>query len=48
MSTLEKSIQLLNRLPKRDIETIDKVLRNLIDSIPDSGKTLEEYKTERL
>lgn len=70
MSTLEKSIQLLNKLPERDIETIytfiqfvssqhtsetlnneeniDEVLKSLIGSVPDSGKMLEEYKTESI
>lgn len=70
MSILEKSIQLLNRLPERDIEiiytfiqfvssqhtsetlnneeNIDEVLKSLIGSVPDSGKTLEEYKAERI
>lgn len=70
MSTLEKSIQLLNKLSERDIETIytfiqfvssqhtsgtlnteeniDEILKSLIGSVPDSGKTPEEYKAERI
>ena len=69
MSTLEKSIQLLNTLPEHDVEiiyafiqfinsqhttkttnneNIDSILNNLIGSIPDTGKTLEEYKSERI
>ena len=70
MSTLDKSIQLLNKLPEKDIETIytfiqfvsshhtsktlnneeniDEVLKNLIGSVPDSGKTLKKYKDERM
>ncbi len=70
MSTLEKTIDLLNALPENQIETIysfvqflssqqakrmpentktlDDILENIIGSIPDTGKTLEEYKDERI
>ena len=70
MSTLERTINILNTLPVREIETIyefvqfislkqDKqtkgekrpakeVLADLVGVLPDSGKSLEEYRNERL
>lgn len=70
MSTLEKTIDLLNDLPKNQIETIyhfvqflsaqqkmeqsipseslDDIFENIVGVIPDSGKTLEEYREERI
>lgn len=70
MSTLEKTINLLNALPENQIETIysfvqflssqqtkempgsekplDDILRNIVGVIPDTGKTLEEYREERM
>jgi len=70
MSTLEKTIHLLNTLPENQIETIysfvqfissqhtvkrpvdteslDDILENIVGIVPDTGKTLEEYKNERL
>ena len=70
MSTLEKTINLLNALPENQIETIysfvqflssqqtkempvgekplDDILQNIIGAIPDTGKTLEEYREERI
>lgn len=70
MSTLEKTINLLNALPENQIETIysfvqflssqqtkempggekplDDILGNIVGAIPDTGKTLEEYREERI
>lgn len=70
MSTLEKTIDLLNDLPENQIETIyhfvqflsaqqkmeqsipseslDDIFENIVGVIPDSGKTLEEYREERI
>lgn len=71
MSTLEKTITLLNELPEEKIEVIysyvkflisqeniagqrkkeesvDDILEGLKGCIPDSGKTLEEYRAERI
>lgn len=70
MSTLEKTIDLLNALPENQIETIysfvqflnsqqtkempgdekvlDDILGNIVGVIPDTGKTLAEYREERL
>ena len=70
MSTLEKTINLLNALPENPIETIyslvqflssqqtkempgsekplDDILGNIVGVIPDTGKTLEEYREERM
>ncbi len=70
MSTLEKTIDLLNGLPENQIETIysfvqflssqqtkgmpgdkkklDDILENIVGAIPDTGKTLEEYREERV
>lgn len=70
MSTLEKTINLLNALPESQIETIysfvqflssqqtikkntdteslDDIFKNIIGVIPDTGKTLEEYRAERI
>ena len=70
MSTLEKTINLLNALPENQIETIysfvqflssqqtkempggekplDDILKNIVGVIPDTGKTLEEYREERM
>ena len=70
MSTLEKTINLLNVLSESQIETIysfvqflssqqtrktsgsekplDEILENIVGVIPDTGKTLEEYREERM
>lgn len=70
MSTLEKTIDLLNKLPENEIETIysfvqflssrqkkekstdeislDNIFQNIVGVISDSGKTLEEYREERM
>lgn len=70
MSTLEKTINLLNELPERQIEIIysyaqfvssqqsehksmdDNELNDVLDSIvgvlPDSGKSLDDYREERM
>lgn len=70
MSTLEKTINLLNTLPENQIETIynfvqflssqqtvekttemeslDDIFENIVGTVPDTGKTLEEYREERI
>ena len=70
MSTLEKTIHLLNNLPENQIETIyhfvqflssqqtienpsdteslDDIFQKIVGIIPDTGKTLEEYREERI
>ncbi len=71
MSSLEKSIQLLNTLPENEVEkvygyiqficsqhdtrktpgmdeSIEDILDSITGSVPDSGKTLDEYKAERI
>lgn len=70
MSTLEKTIDLLNALPENQIEMIynfvrflnsqqimerplgteslDDIFSEIVGVIPDTGKTLEEYREERL
>lgn len=70
MSTLEKTIDILNTLPENQIEiiynyvqflnsqqvgteqkseeTISEIFRNLVGALPDSGKTLEQYREERI
>ena len=67
MSTLEKTINLLNILPENQIETIysfvqfisaqqtnilpvnDKPLNEILsNAIPESGKTLDVYREERI
>lgn len=70
MSTLEKTINLLNALPENQIETIysfvkflssqqiaerpacaeplDDIFRNIVGAVPDTGKSLEEYRGERI
>ena len=70
MSTLEKTINLLNVLPENqiemiysfiqflnsqqmeekapDIESLDDILGNIVGAVPDTGKTLEEYRAERI
>lgn len=70
MSTLEKTIDMLNSLPESQIEIIysyvqfvyaqqigvekkstdtwDEVLESLTGVLPDSGKTLEQYRDERI
>ena len=70
MSTLEKTINLLNALPENQIETIysfvqflssqqaverpvdteslDDIFGNIVGTVPDTGKSLEEYREERL
>ncbi|MBD5522103.1 MAG: hypothetical protein HDR03_12950 [Lachnospiraceae bacterium] len=70
MSTLEKTIVLLNALPESQIETIysfvqflssqqttekpadmeslDNILGKIVGAVPDTGKTLEEYREERI
>lgn len=70
MSTLEKTIDLLNVLPENqiemiynfvqflnsqqtvgkpfDTESLDDIFSNIVGVIPDTGKTLEEYREERI
>lgn len=70
MSTLEKTINLLNALPENQIETIysfvkflssqqavekpadtgalDEIFGNIVGAVPDTGRTLEEYREERI
>lgn len=70
MSTLEKTIDLLNVLPENQIEMIynfvrflnsqqimegslgteslDDIFSEIVGVIPDTGKTLEEYRGERI
>ncbi len=70
MSTLEKTINLLNALPENQIETIysfvqflssqqtvertadtdplDDIFSNIVGAVPDTGKSLEEYRAERI
>ena len=69
MSTLEKTINLLNVLSENQIEMIysfvqflslqqsgerpameslDDILGNIVGSVPDTGKSLEEYREERI
>ena len=70
MSTLEKTIHLMNTLPENQIETIysfvqflctqchtyssiddeplDDIFEKIVGAIPDTGKTLEEYREERI
>ena len=70
MSTLEKTINLLNTLPENQIETIysfvqflssqqtversadvdslDDIFENIIGTVPDTGKSLEEFREERI
>lgn len=70
MSTLEKTIVLLNDMPENQLETIyrfvqflssqqtiekptntedlDDIFKNIVGVIPDTGKTLEDYREERI
>lgn len=70
MSTLEKTINLLNVLQENQIETIysfvqfislqptaeraaneeslEDIFANIVGSVPDMGKSLEEYREERI
>ena len=70
MSTLEKTIHLMNTLPENQIETLysfvqflctqyrpysgideeplDDIFEKIVGAIPDTGKTLEEYREERI
>jgi CRISPR/Cas system-associated endonuclease Cas3-HD len=70
MSTLEKTIGILNKLTESQIEiiynyaqfinsqqitieqkkteTVDDVLESLVGILPDTGKTLEQYREERI
>lgn len=70
MSTLEKTINLLNGLPERQIEIIysyaqfvssqqsdrksidneelNDVLENIVGVLPDTGKSLEDRRAERM
>lgn len=70
MSTLEKTINLLNALPENQIETIynfvqflsaqqtaekyayteslDDIFKEIVGAVPDTGKTLEQYREERI
>ncbi len=70
MSTLEKTIDILNTLPENQIEiiysyalflhsqhtrpefqnteNINEIFKNLVGVLPDSGKTLEQYREERI
>lgn len=70
MSTLEKTINLLNVLPESqiemiysfvqflssqqtvekpsDTESLDEIFGNIVGAVPDMGRTLEEYREERI
>lgn len=70
MSTLEKTINLLNELPERQLEIIysyaqfvssqhsdcksidrdeyNEILNSLVGVLPDTGKSLEDYRKERV
>jgi CRISPR/Cas system-associated endonuclease Cas3-HD len=70
MSTLEKTIGILNNLTenqveiiysyaqflnsqqikkeKKQSETVDSVLKSIVGIFPDTGKTLEQYRDERI
>lgn len=70
MSTLEKTIDLLNVLPENqiemiynfvqflssqqtvekplDMESLDDIFSKIAGVIPDTGKTLDEYREERI
>lgn len=70
MSTLEKTINLLNALPENQIEMIysfvqflssqqtverpagtdslNDIFRNIVGTVPDAGRSLEEYRAERI
>lgn len=70
MSTLEKTINLLNELPERQLEIIysyaqfvssqhsdrksidrdeyNEILNSLVGVLPDTGKSLEDYREERM
>lgn len=65
MSTLEKTIRLLNTLAEKQIENInsyvlflaaqqkekesvDDIIENIVGAVGDSGKSLEEYREERI
>lgn len=52
MSTLEKTIDLLYALPEREKpvvkESLDDIFSNIVGVLPDTGKTLEEYRAERI
>ena len=70
MSTLEKTINILNTLPEKQIEMIysyvqfiytqqeeskrkkvqtsSEIFKSLVGVLPDSGKTLEQYRNERI
>ena len=70
MSTLEKTINLLNKLPERKLEIIysyaqfvssqhsdyenidddelDDILNDIVGVLPDSGKSLDDYRGERM
>lgn len=70
MSTLEKTINLLNELPERQLEIIysyaqfissqqseqksmddnelNDVLNSIVGVLPDTGKSLEDYRGERI
>lgn len=70
MSTLEKTIDLLNVLPENQIEMIysfvqflslqqaaekapgtknlDDIFKNIVGTVSDTGKSLEEYREERI
>lgn len=70
MSTLEKTINLLNVLPENQLELIynfiqfltsqketkelsnteslDVIFKNIVGAVPNAGKSLEEYRAERI
>ena len=70
MSTLEKTINLLNELPERQLEIIysyvqfvslqhsnrksinhdeyNEILNSIVGVLPDTGKSLEDYRKERM
>ncbi len=70
MSTLEKTINLLNDLPEKQVEivysyvqfissqhqkekitdtdSLEAIFQNIVGVLPDTGKSLEEYRDERI
>ncbi len=70
MSTLEKTINLLNELPEKQVEivysyvqfissqhqkemiadtdSLEAIFENIVGVLPDTGKSLEEYRDERI
>jgi len=48
MSALEKTKDLLHEPPEKKEEPPEDIFKNLAGVLPDTGKTLEEYREERL